>query len=675
MADLSFDDLIPAKAPKSGETLSFEDLVPAKSPFAGERETGALNAAARGVVDGIPVAGPYLLSGLDRADAALRAYQGGGGYEDELAKARQYGDTVKAAHPYAATAGEIVGGVAGTAPLIAAAPAAFGAGAAGLGARVAASAVSGGVLGGADSAVRSDGDLDAIRKGAMIGSGLGLAAPVVGAAVGAGVRKAGEALADRAMSSAGYGSAAAGKLGEDLAASGGAGAVRVRLGELGPDAMLLDTSPSFTGRAQGLAIDPATRQRIVDPIEARAAGSNARIRTDVDTALGPAVEPDAFRTARQGAYDRAVPPLYREAVAQPVAVDTSGVLALVDGLRSQEKGQAATALNRAWQLLHHEADVPGVGRASVPDRRPEALHNAKEALDAEIARVRAQTGSAANSAVERLGQVRRALNEAIERDVPGYADANRTAQAYFAAGDAFERGQGLLGAGREAVRPGQLAQDTEGMSMLERFAQQLGLRAEVDRHLGTQLNDRVALRRDLMGEGDYNRARMATVFGEEPTQRLAGAVDREAAFDRAHQDIVRGSQTAQRAAAARDIAPREVSAGAPDVLPGVAAAIGGADAGASALLSKLGLGGVRLAASAAGRERDLARNRQIADALVQRPGQTMTELLDALDRRSIAGRMIEAMGSRARLGAQAATISQADRLRPYLPAAPSPFGR
>jgi hypothetical protein len=117
------------------------------------RETGALNAAARGLVDGIPIAGPAILGGIDRADAALRAYQGGTDYGSELAKAQAYGADVKAAHPYANTAGEVAGGIVGTAPLIAAAPAAFGAGAGSLAARSAASLASGLALGGSDAAV------------------------------------------------------------------------------------------------------------------------------------------------------------------------------------------------------------------------------------------------------------------------------------------------------------------------------------------------------------------------------------------------------------------------------------------------------------------------------------------------------------------------------------------
>lgn len=633
------------------------------------RETGAMNAAARGLVDGIPVAGPYILGGIDRADAALRAYQGGTGYGDELQKAQTYGADVKAAHPYANTAGEVAGGIVGTAPLIAAAPAAFGAGTGGLLARSVISAASGSGLEAADSAVRNDGDVDQTRRGAIAGAALGAIAPGLGAAAGAGVRSLGEMAAARAASTPGFGSPAVSKLAGDVAASGGADAVRARLADLGQSAMLMDASPSFTGRAQGLAVEPDTRAAIVAPLETRATGANARIRGDVDQALGPAADPATVRAARQQSYDATVPPLYRQAVGQPVQVDTSNVLGMIGDLRSQEKGPAADALARAWSLLHHDGDVQGVGQAMIPDRRPEALHNAKEALDSAIHQAQTQYGSAGASTVNRLGQVRGALNDALEAQVPGYADANRTAQQYFAGGDAFERGQTLLNAGRDAVRPGQLATETAGMSPMEQFMQRTGLRSEIDRHLGTTLNDRVALQRDLMGEGDFNRARMATVFGEQPTQQLASTVGREAQFDRTYNDVVRGSQTAQRAASARDIAPREVSAGSTDVLPGVATLVGGAGAGVGALASKAAMGGLKLAASSAGRQADIIRNQELARAVTMSQSDQLDALLSAIQRRGQMMQQVGAAGNAARIGTQATAISQADRARPYLPAA------
>ncbi|MGU3476391.1 hypothetical protein [Methylobacterium sp. D48H] len=657
------DDATPAPAgPRFSGTLVEDD-----APAEGGRAHGALNAFARGVVNGLPIVGPYALAGIDRADAAVRAVQNDSRYSDEVDGAKRYGAEVAAEHPVAETAGEIGGGVAGTVPLVLAAPAAFGAGAGGLMARSAASAVSGGALGTADAAVRSGGDAKETLKGGVVGATLGAVAPGLGQAVGAGARKVAEAIGMRAAPSAGMGAPAMEKLASDAANAGGTGAVRVRLGELGPEAMLLDASPSFEGRAQGLAVLPDTREAIVNPLRQRAAGANARLAADVDTHLGPTLDPAAFQAEWQRAYGEAVPPLYRDALSQPVQVDTSGVLETIGRLGAHEKGGAELALRRAWGLLHAEQDVPGIGRAIVPDRNPEALHNAKEALDAMIAHVQAQQGSAAASELRALSAVRSGVNDALEAQVPGYAEANRTAQHFFQQRDAFDGGQRLLNGGREAARPAQVAADTAAMTPEVQQAQRLGLRTEVDRLVGTQLNDRLALRKALMGEGDYNRARMGTVFGEEPTAGVAGAVDREAAFDAANRRIVDNSMTAQRVAAAADLAPRDVRPSASDAVPAVAAAVGGVQAGLAAQAAKLGIKGAQAGFNAAGRARDIARNKELAEALTRRQGEQLDALLEAIGARQAAERMASGVRRAAQIGTTAATVSQADRAKAYVP--------
>ncbi|GJE29812.1 hypothetical protein [Methylobacterium organophilum] len=170
----------PATGPRFSGTL-VED--PTDAPAAGVPGDGAA-AIGRGIVNGIPVAGPYLLGGLNRVAAGIRSLKNDTRYSDELANVERFGEATARENPKAALAGEIAGGVVGTAPLIAAAPAAFGVSAASLPVRMLASGASGGVLGGADAAVRSDGDLGAIKEGATVGAGLGLASPVAGQLIG-----------------------------------------------------------------------------------------------------------------------------------------------------------------------------------------------------------------------------------------------------------------------------------------------------------------------------------------------------------------------------------------------------------------------------------------------------------------------------------------------------------
>ncbi|MFK5600260.1 hypothetical protein ACFZ8E_25155 [Methylobacterium sp. HMF5984] len=183
----------PKQAPGAAPTadlskMSDADLMKLHASFTDAPSSGVAGdgaaAVGRGIIDGVPVVGPYLTAGVNKAVAGVRALQHDTKYSDELRNVENFGRATAAEHPIADMAGQLAGGVVGTLPLVAAAPAAFGAGAGGLAARTGASLLSGGVLGGADAAVRNDGDLAATKDGALIGAGLGAAGPIAGRLVG-----------------------------------------------------------------------------------------------------------------------------------------------------------------------------------------------------------------------------------------------------------------------------------------------------------------------------------------------------------------------------------------------------------------------------------------------------------------------------------------------------------
>ncbi|WP_267427366.1 hypothetical protein [Methylobacterium sp. GC_Met_2] len=652
----------PSAAPGGFDPAEFAAFKANQTTADTGRETGALNAGARGLVDGIPVAGPYILGGIDRADAALRAYQGGTGYDDELAKAQAYGDDVKAAHPYANTAGEVAGGIVGTAPLIAVAPAAFGAGAGGLAARSAASLASGLALGGSDAAVRSSGDLREIGKGAAAGAAFGGAAPAAGAALGAGVRNFYEMIGSRLGPSSGFGPAATRVLAEDAANSGGVAPIRSRMGELGSDAMLLDASPSFQGQAQGLAVRPETREAVTVPIVARAGGMTDRLADDINGAFGPAVSPQA--ATNTFAAMRQVPnQAIGDAVRSAGPIDTTEVLAnLGDRLRTAEGPQRA-ALTQARNMLMTEHPFTG---AAIPQTSAENLQNAKVALSGMMEHGNESLGVPRGSVAQRdggLGATVSDLNRALRDQVSGYGAANDVSAAVARRMEAVEQGSQLFRSGQGATPPADLARQLAGRSQGERDAMALGTRGAIDQAVGTRRNDLTAMQNLLQGEGGWNTANLAQIHGQAPVDRVVGAVNREAAFDQANRRIVEGSQTAQRSQAADRVAPRTTLGN--DIGGTVAGAIGGPQGWALAQAGRVARAGV----NAAGQAADVARNRQLAEAVTLNQGDRLDLLLNAIEAR---GRMQEraaALGNVAARGGQAALLSQADRARPYLPTA------
>lgn len=197
--------------PKTGE------LVIAGQPFQGGVAHPQMLAGAMGVLGGVPIAGPYLQAGAERAAAAYNALTNGGAYGDNLNAIQGEVAGAQGSYPKTTTAGNVLGGIAGTVPMIMAAPEMFGADAAApLWANALSGAASGGALGGLDTAVRENAagqpiSPQAVGTNALIGAALGGAAPALGSALGATGRMLGggkmapeDAVVARSALDAGY---------------------------------------------------------------------------------------------------------------------------------------------------------------------------------------------------------------------------------------------------------------------------------------------------------------------------------------------------------------------------------------------------------------------------------------------------------------------------------------
>src|SRR5450432_1368624 len=171
----------PASAPAASSWWGNDPVAQAAAAPAPPGDQRANAAFDNATLHGLPVVGPMIFGGLDHVVAGARSAWKVTPYADELASVRAQRDAIEqpmqADHPIATTAGTVAGGVAGTVPLVAAAPTAFGVGAGGMLARTGMSALSGAALGGGDAAVRSGGDLGATAQGAAFGFGAGAATP------------------------------------------------------------------------------------------------------------------------------------------------------------------------------------------------------------------------------------------------------------------------------------------------------------------------------------------------------------------------------------------------------------------------------------------------------------------------------------------------------------------
>ncbi|MET3522062.1 hypothetical protein [Mesorhizobium abyssinicae] len=163
-----------------------------------------------------------------------------------------------------------------------------------------------------------------------------------------------------------------------------------------------------------------------------------------------------------------------------------------------------------------------------------------------------------SNALNALQTARQAIDDELRATVPGIKEVDAKFAELARQKDAVQRGQTVLSSGREAPRPEELADEFRqgalpqglhvGPSAVPLRLRE-GARAEIERIVGTNANDRVALQRLIKGEGDWNRARLSTLFGSDKAKTIIDLLDRERLFNDTSNIVTRNSETAARIAA------------------------------------------------------------------------------------------------------------------------------
>lgn len=489
------------------------------------------------VLEGVPIAGPALRSGAE----SLAAQLAGVDKSQVTANAnRQMAD-----NPGTALAGNVTGAVAGTLPAMAAAPEAFGLGAGGLAVRSGASMLTGGGIGGADSAVRSGGDLGETAKGTGLGAALGLFGPTAGKVIGKGVG------AVRDFFSSGAGAKAAGMpkatfktLTKDMDADALTSALAERkMADMGPEAMVMDLGPNLQARAGSIAATPGRGQQTLrSTIEARKQGANQRMAEALDSNLGKATIPSHVDAEIRGGQ-KALGPEYEDAFANATAVDTQAVANDIESEIVNSRGRAQTELKSVRKML----DITGT---DVLDPHPRTLLSTRQAIDGMLK-------DEADSNVRRvLTSARQKIDDELAAKVPGIKEVDAKYAELGRQKTAYDRGQEVLDGGRNnAIRPQELdaeiaaAGQPQGLQVGPSAAPlrlRQGARAEIDRIVGTNANDIVKLNQLIKSEGDWNRAKLASLFGQAKADEVFKVLEAEKAFAATDQVVTKNSESARR---------------------------------------------------------------------------------------------------------------------------------
>lgn len=553
------------QAPKQQEAAPPAAAEP-KSALQSIRE--AIHAPTRALQNGV-------LFGLgDRARAVIDSALSGGGYGEHLAK--EQGDTEQFAkdHPVASPVLGVAGGAMAPVGAFAAAGKATT-----LAGRMGYGASAGGAIGAAQGALGSKDytDLPQVARDTAFGGGAGVvlggAIPAAGAALGRAYQTAANVLNGRVE---GMSRAAGGHLISAVEADGPA-AVQARLAELGPDAMMADAGPALLGKAQGASLNSDEGRGVLQSaLTARNLGTNARIMGDVNAALGPAEDPQSVTNAIRAYRSEVDSKAYPKALDNAPPVKIAPVMIhLADAIDQAPTGSMEKkALTNLQAMLTKKIKEPLLDAEGYPqydklgqERWKETpvshddaniLHKVKGELDNVIQYDAPGLGVPAGALSRQQGalkQMRAALNDTLELQVPGYAKANRQSAALAQRGEAVEAGTQYMGNGKTTPSPERFAGEFSQLTPGEQIAFAKGSRGNIERVLGTKANDLQALRGELQGEGGWNTAKIATVHGQPAADELANSVDRNLAFRDTHNKVVENSQTAQRQAAAAAMKP------------------------------------------------------------------------------------------------------------------------
>lgn len=401
---------------------------------------------------------------------------------------------------------------------------------------------------------------------------LGLAAAgaveggALGALYGAGGAEGGERIT-QGLSQAGWGALGGGAIGfgagsvmqpisqeAKLLARGLEGdgivpsAVAARVSALGPDGILGDIGPNLQAQTAAIATLPGQGSRtVMDALNARRLGANARIKNDVAAALGPSPRlsqvQEKLNLERQQVNQAYEPVFQAKALSSDPFLDATPIIASIDQIIPRVVGKTRSNIEAVKRMLID----PTTGKPTVD---PQVVMAVRQELDGMI-------GAETNTTTARvLGDLRKVIDADLGNAVPGLKAVDAQFEEVARQGDALERGRAVLNDGKTAINPADLVEEMIGMSSGQQVRLSEGVRSEIDRIIGTAGNDRVKLRDIVRGEGSWNAEKLRTVLGDERTEQLLAIIEREATMAATENLATSGSRTQVLQAAQDDVVGR-----------------------------------------------------------------------------------------------------------------------
>lgn len=524
-----------------GDSAPIEGGAPAESMSYGDQMRkvgGALDSTARMIANGATF-------GLADKFAGGMNYLTGNApsYTEGVKSEREKTQAIRDYAPKAAMLGEAIGGVGTGTGLMKSGLTLAGRVGPGLLPRVLGYGAEGAAYGAAQGAGNtfSENASDYLKNagvGAATGAAIGGALPVAGSLAGTAYR-AGAAFLGPRVEGVGRGASAL------LRGSAMADEQGLRnLGQLGPDAMLPDAGPSMLGLAQGAGTGTGPgRSELIGNLANRDRETAQRLAQSLDTNLGPAPIPSRVEANLNGSR-ALVGQAYEPVLANARPADMRPLARQLDAVAEVERGPAQRAARQVREMLGdgvHQTD-------------PAALLNTRQAIDGMMA-----TEVDPNT-IRVLEQTRVAVDDALAQAVPGIKEVDAQVAELSRQSDALKRGSQILDTGKEAIRPVELADELvngaqpQGLQVGPSAAPvrlRQGARAEIDRRVGTNINDLTQLEKTFATPQDWNYQKLGQVFGEGPRDKVAADIIANRTFRDTYQKVAQNSQSAQRLEAAK----------------------------------------------------------------------------------------------------------------------------
>lgn len=315
-----------------------------------------------------------------------------------------------------------------------------------------------------------------------------------------------------------------------------------RLDDLGPQSMVADLGPNFQGQTGAIANLPGKgNEEIRSALNARNAGANARLAQTIDQTTGQRVIPSQIDDALE-ASQRAIGPQYDDVMRTATRVDTQPLADRLDAAVANVRGPEQQAVRNVRGYLN----IPGTNEL---DPNPRALLATRQAIDGLM------QNEQNPQVIRQLTMARQEVDDVLATAAPGIKDVDAQFSELARQRTALDEGTRTLDSGRTAPRPEELAtrvqdgaqpQGTQiGPSAVPLRLSQ-GARAEIDRIVGTNSNDIAAINRLIKGEGDWNRAKLATLFGDDRADQLIRVLDNERAYADTRNFVTGNSLSANR---------------------------------------------------------------------------------------------------------------------------------